>query len=45
MKKAIAICLIISLAFALVACSEPEEYEVEGTLPEIIQGETDTEAV
>ena len=43
MKKIIAICLIIILAFTLVACSESEEYEVVGTLPEIVQGATDTE--
>ncbi len=43
MNKIIAICLIISLAFVLVACSESEEYEVVGTLPEIVQGTTDVE--
>ena len=43
MKKIIAVCLIISLTFALAGCSESEEYEVVGTLPEIVQGATDTE--
>ena len=43
MNKIIAICLIIILAFTLVACSESEEYEVVGTLPEIVQGATDSE--